>query len=316
MGVESRDLKMLAAIVEEGGVTRAANRLHVTQPALSHQLRNLEEAIGMPVFDRVNKKMVLTPAGERLLNSARVVLEELRRAEEEIRSAAQPSQGVLRISTECYTCYHWLPSRIQIFAKKFPGVEIKIIVEATRHPFAPLLDGDLDLAIATTNVQNRKLIYTPLFHDELMVVMPPNHTLASRAAIHAQDFADQNLIIYGMPLQESTIFQKVLIPAGVTPRKLSQVQLTEGILEMVRAGLGITVLARWAVAPQLARGELKAVPLAKGGIKRLWSAVRRRNPSVPHYLSAFVELLTEYPIASGAKKQIESRRQSVVVTQS
>ncbi len=314
MGLESRDLKMLAAIVEEGGVTRAANRLHVTQPALSHQLRNLEEAIGMPVFDRINKKMVLTPAGERLLNSARIVLEELRRAEEEIHSAARPSQGVLRISTECYTCYHWLPSRIQIFAKKFPSVEIKIIVEATRHPFAPLLDGDLDLAIASTNVQNRKLIYTPLFHDELMVVMPPNHPLASRAAIRAQDFADQNLIMYAMPLQESTLFQKILIPAGVAPRKLSQVQLTEGILEMVRAGLGITVLARWAVAPLLARGELKAVPLAKGGIKRLWSAVRRRNPSAPPYLSAFVDLLAEYPIATGAKKQIESRRQSVVVT--
>ena len=316
MGLESRDLKMLAAIVEEGGVTRAANRLHVTQPALSHQLRNLEEAIGTAVFDRIKKKMVLTPAGERLLVSSRIVLDELRRAEEEIRGAARESRGVLRISTECYTCYHWLPSRIQIFAKKFPGVEIKIVVEATRHPFAPLLNGELDLAIATTNVRNRKLIYTPLFQDELVVVMPPDHPLATRSAICAQDFADQDLIIYSMPLQVSSIFQKVLIPAGVTPRKVSQVQLTEGILEMVRAGLGISVLARWAVAPQLARNELKAIPLERGGIKRQWSAVRRRNPSAPQYLGAFVDLLADHPIAASLKKQNESRRQSVVVAPS
>ncbi|MGH9702570.1 MAG: LysR family transcriptional regulator [Candidatus Acidiferrales bacterium] len=316
MGLESRDLKMLAAIVEEGGVTRAANRLHVTQPALSHQLRNLEEAIGTAVFDRVNKKMILTPAGERLLVSSRIVLDELQRAEAEIRGATRESRGVLRISTECYTCYHWLPSRIQIFAQKFPAVEIKIVVEATRHPFAPLLDGELDLAIASTNVRNRKLIYTPLFQDELVVVMPPDHPLACRPSIGARDFADQHLIIYGMPLQESTVFQKILIPAGVTPRKLSQVQLTEGILELVRAGLGISVLARWAVAPQLARGELKAVPLERGGIKRQWSAVRRRNPSAPPYLIAFVDLLADHPIAVNLKKQNESKREAVVVARS
>src|SRR5215510_4912718 len=109
--LEIRHLRLVAAIAEEGGVTRAGNRLHLTQSALSHQLRDVEDRLGSALFERVGKRMILTDAGERLLRTARVVLDEIHQAEHDIRRASSGRQGVLRIATQCYTNYHWLPNR-------------------------------------------------------------------------------------------------------------------------------------------------------------------------------------------------------------
>lgn len=291
MKLEIRHLKLIKAIAQEGSVTRAGSRLHLTQSALSHQLRDVEEKLAVSLFTRLNKRMILTPAGERLLASAETVLGELKRTEEDIRQIALSREGILRLSTQCYTCYHWLPSMLKLFQQKYPRTEVQIVVEATRRPIEALLDGKLDLAIVSTPVRNSKLIYKPLFQDELVAIMKPEHPLAARPFLKAQDFADEHLIVYAIPREENLIFQKFLSPAGVVPRRVSQVQLTEAIIEMVRAGLGISVMARWAVAPQLASGALRAVPLTGRGLHRQWSAAMLRNKSAPPYLAAFVELL-------------------------
>jgi LysR family transcriptional regulator for metE and metH len=291
MKLEIRHLRLIKAIAREGSVTRAGNHLHLTQSALSHQLRDAEEKLGVALFTRLNKKMILTPAGERLLSSADAVLGEIKRAEEDIRQIALSREGILRLSTQCYTCYHWLPSMLKLFQQKFPRIEVQIVVEATRRPLEALLDGKLDLAIVNCPVRNSKIVYKPLFRDELVAVMKPDHPLASRPYMRAQDFADEHLLVYHVPNDENMIFQKLLMPAGVTPRRVSQVQLTEAVIEMVKAGLGISVLARWAVAPQVANGSLRAVPLLSRGFHRQWSAAMLKNKSAPAYLHAFVELL-------------------------
>ncbi|MEW6211719.1 MAG: LysR substrate-binding domain-containing protein [Acidobacteriota bacterium] len=296
LNLEVRHLKLVTAVAEEGGVTRAANRLHLTQSALSHQLRDIESRLGASLFLRMNKKMILTQAGERLLSSARGVLGELQRVEEDIRQIALNREGVIRISTECYTCYHWLPAALKNFHEAFPRVEVRIVAEATRRPIQALLDGRLDLAIASTVIRNRKLLFKPLFRDELMVILNRDHPLASRPYLTAQDFADEHLIVYSIPKEELTVFQKVLLPANVLPRQVSHVQLTEAIIEMVKAGLGVSVMAQWAVAPQLEAGTLRAVPLTKRGFHRQWSAAMIKSKTIPPYLLKFVELLTGVPI--------------------
>ena len=149
MQLEIRHLKLVAAIAETGSVTLAGNRLHLTQSALSHQLRDAEEQLGVALFERRDRRMALTAAGERLLQSARTVLEELARAEKEIQecNGNGPAKGVLRLSTECYTVYHWLPPRLRLFQHKFPAVDFQLVIEATDNPFEALLEGKLDLAI-------------------------------------------------------------------------------------------------------------------------------------------------------------------------
>jgi LysR family transcriptional regulator for metE and metH len=307
MKLEIRHLKLIKAIAVEGSVTKAGNRLHLTQSALSHQLRDAEEKLGVPLFTRLNKRMILTPAGERLLTSADTVLGELKRAEEDIRQIAVEGEGVLRLTTQCYTCYHWLPSMLKLFHRKFPRIEVQIMVEATRNPVEALLDGKLDLAIVNSVVRNSKLTYKPLFQDELVAIMKPDHALAARAYLKPQDFVDEHLIVYAMPKEENMVFRKFLIPAGVTPRRVSQVQLTEAVIEMVRAGLGMSIMARWAVAPQLASGALAAVPLLSRGFHRQWSAAMLKNKSAPAYLHAFVELLANNSLPVESRKDGRKR---------
>jgi LysR family transcriptional regulator for metE and metH len=295
--LEVRHLKLVETVAREGGLTKAANRLHVTQSALSHQLRDIEDKLGAPLFLRLNKKMLLTQAGERLLSSAPAVLDELERAEEDIRQIALNREGILRISTECYTCYHWLPPVLKPFNREFPRVEVRIVAEATRRPIEALLDGRLDLAITSTAIRNQKLMFKPLFKDELVLIGSPDHPLAERAYVTAKDFASEHLLVYALPKEDLSIYQKVLIPAGVTPKHVSRVELTEAIVEMVKAGLGIAVMARWAVAPQVEAGTLRTIRLTSKGLHRQWSAALIRHKATPPYLLRFAELVGANPMA-------------------
>jgi len=295
MTLEIRHLKVVAAIAEEGSVTRAGTRLHLTQSALSHQLHDAEERLGRPLFERRSKKMILTPAGERLLRSARAVLEEIEQAEKEIQVSSNQVRGVLRLSTECYTAYHWLPPRLKIFQKKYPGVEIELVVEATPHPFEALLEERLDLALVWCPVKNRRIAYTPLLRDEMVVLVPPGHRLAAKPFAVAQDFAGEDLIVYP-PREESSVLLQFLNPARVAPRRVREVALTEAIVALVKGGMGLAVLQKWSVAPELASGELRAVRLTRDGFYREWSVAQLKSKSAPPYIAEFIRILAGNPI--------------------
>lgn len=305
MHLEIRHLKLVAAIAETGSVTRASNRLHLTQSALSHQLRDAEEQLGKRLFERQKGTMTLTTAGERLLKSAQAVLEELERAEKEIRDGNDCGNGVdrgrIRLSTECYTVYHWLPPRLKMFQRNFPAVEFELVVEATDNPFEALLDGKLDLAIVCDPVRNRKIRYTPLFEDEVVIIASPEHRMAGKVYAEPRDFAEETLFLYP-PRSESTLLNQFLIPAGVTPKRIQEVTLTEAIIEMVRGGLGVAAVAQWAAAPQLATGAVVGIPLTEHGFHRTWSAAQLRSREAPAYLQEFVRVLTENPISIDMSK--------------
>jgi LysR family transcriptional regulator for metE and metH len=297
--LEIRHLRLVQAITQEGSVTKAGLRLHLTQSALSHQLREAERLLGANLFDRIGKRMVLTQAGERLLRSAETVLDELDRAEREIRENAARRRGVIRLTTQCNTVYHWLPSRLRLFQRKHPEVDLQVVAGATEDPLPSLLDGRIDLAIVFRPKRGLRLAYRPLFQDEVVVVMKPDHRLARRPFVSAADFTAEHLIVYSAPRESSLLFREILIPAGVSPARVTQIQLTEAIVELVKEGLGISVLARWAVAPQIERGELVARPLTSAGRYRQWSAAYRRTPPPPAHLLGFVEVLARHPLPIG-----------------
>lgn len=289
--LEIRHLSLVHEIAATGSVTRAAERLHLTQSALSHQLRDIESRLGIQLFLRLGKKMVLTPPGERVLGAAARVLDEVRRTEDDLRMMSQDGKGVLRLCTQCNTGYHWLPPLLQSFHRKFPGVDVQIMVNATDRPIEALLEGQIDLAIVTSEVSDRRLATAALFEDELVAVVAPSHPFAKRACVDADDFSDEHLIVYNVDRSSSVIFAKVLNPAGVEPARVSQVPLTEAILELVKAGLGVSVMARWAIEPALRTGAVRAVRITRRGVFRAWTAVTLKDRAEPKWQKEFVSLL-------------------------
>jgi LysR family transcriptional regulator for metE and metH len=290
--LEVRHLSLVSEIAATGSVTRAAERLHLTQSALSHQLREIESRLGLQLFLRLGKRMVLTPPGERVLDAARRVLDEIGRTEEDLRLMSQNGKGVLRLCTQCNTGYHWLPPLLQSFHRKYPGVDVQIMVNATDQPLEALLEGRIDLAIVTSEVDDKRLATSALFDDELVAVVAPSHPFAKRAFIEPDDFAEEHLIVYKAERADSFIFARVLGPARVEPARVSQVPLTEAILELVKAGLGISVMARWAIEPAIKSGAIRAVRITRRGVHRSWTAVRLKDRTEPRWQKDFVALLS------------------------
>jgi LysR family transcriptional regulator for metE and metH len=302
MDLEIRHLRLVAAVADCGSLTRAGDRLHLTQSALSHQLRDIESRLGAALFLRVGKRLVLTPAGERLLVSARDVLDRLDRTEDEIRQMGKDRAGILRITTECYTCYHWLPPLLVHYRKRFPRVEVRIDVGATGRPLDRLLAGKIDLAIMSSPVNDRRLVSRPVFDDELVVVAARHHPFAKQTHVRLSEMRDETLYVYP-PKEESRVLQEVLLPSGHVPARIEEVMLTESIAELVKAGLGVSVLARWAVQPLLEAGTLVARPLTAHGLHREWRAVLPKDLARADYIGEFIDLLVKHaPTARASRK--------------
>jgi LysR family transcriptional regulator, regulator for metE and metH len=302
MDLEVRHLRLVSAVAELGSLTRAGDRLHLTQSALSHQLCDIESRLGAALFLRVGKRLVLTPAGERLLATARDVLDRLDRTEQDIHQMGKARAGMLRLTTECYTCYHWLPPLLVRYRKRFPQVEVRIDVGATGRPLDMLLAGKLDLAIMSSPVRDRRLVSRPVFDDELVVVAARDHRFAKQTHVRLSDLRDETLYVYP-PKEESRVLQEVLVPSGHVPARVEEVMLTESIAELVKAGLGVSVLARWAVQPLVDAGSIVIRPLTARGLRREWRAVMPKDLAGADYIGEFIELLGKHaPTARASRK--------------
>jgi LysR family transcriptional regulator for metE and metH len=308
---EIRHLQMVAAVAASGSVTRAASALHLTQSAVSHQLRDIETRLGTPLFLRLGKRMVPTPAGRRVLTTAQRMLDELANTEEEVRRLGANKSGVLRVCTQCNTGYHWLPPLIDVFRVKHPQVDVAIAVECTMKPVEALLEGRLDLAIVTQAIHNHHVCVRPLFDDEHAAIVAPDHPFASRAFVRPEDFAREHLLLYTGTAEDSFTVQEILRPAGIEPQRMSFVMLTEAILEMVKARLGVSVMQTWAVEPAIRAGHVKAIPITAAGIRRRWSAATLRSADASPHIDAFIELLAARAMPARTRRLRAANRRRV-----
>ncbi|ANM29999.1 hypothetical protein ABI59_11090 [Acidobacteria bacterium Mor1] len=293
LNLDLRDLELVREVAATGSLTAAAGRLNVTQSALSHRLQELEGRLGAPLFERQSRRMVLTRAGERLARTASRALGEIQVAWDETRALAGSGVGTLRLSTACYTGYAWLADVLEGFRGAHPGIEVVVDADATHGAVDAVRGGTLDLALAPGPTEDERLLAEPLFEDELVVLLPPDHPLAAEPYITPAHFAELHLIGYSADPKQSFFLGGVLGPAGVTPQRVTGVPLTEAIIELVKAGQGVAALARWAVAPHLENGALIARPFGSQGLRRCWHAVTLRRDPAPAHLATFVELLRE-----------------------
>lgn len=289
--MEIRYLKLVKCIVEEGTLAAASEKLFLTPGALSQQLKEAENQLGTLIFHRVNKKMVLTEAGTIIYSTAQRILSELNKVEKEINELLYGEKGTLRLSTECYTSYHWLPSLMRKFQQLYPHVELSIVMEATHQPLQKLLSGDLDMAITSDPIDNDNIRYHELFQDEMVAVVPADHPWAQKYFVTAEDFTSENLIIHSLPLETVSVYQYLLAPAKVSPKKLTILPLTEAAIEMVKAEMGVVVMASWALKAYLSHSSLKTVKIGSEGLKRKHYLAALTSRPEATYFNHFIHFL-------------------------
>ncbi|MGB4776176.1 MAG: LysR family transcriptional regulator [Daejeonella sp.] len=289
--MEIRHLRLVKAIVEEGSISKAINKLHLTQSALSHQLKEAEYQLGAKIFLRQNKKLILTKVGEVIFKAANEILNKLAKTEAEIKHLISGETGEIRISTECYSSYHWLPAVIKQFHLLFPNIEIKIIMEATHYPLQKLKENSIDLAITSDPVEDSHIKYIELFQDEMVMVVSENHPWKEKKYVVAEDFINEHLFIHSLPLECVTIHQFLLAPAGILPKKITPLPLTEASIEMVKADMGIMSMAKWSLQPYLNNNYIRTVKIGKNGLKRKHYIAVINSDNQPSYFTHFIDFL-------------------------
>ncbi len=270
MDISLKNLKLVNVIVKEGSVTKAADKLFLSQPAISHQLKKLEDEIGLKVFNRVNKKLVLTEIGQVLFNTSEKMLASFTQLNHQINEIKNGDKRSIRIATECYTTYHWLPKVIQKLKKENEHISVDIIIEATKAPLTYLTEGKIDLALVNTVNNHPSINFKPIIEDEMMVVMSRENSLAKHNGISLSNLSDQNLILYDLPEEKNYVLNHILQHNKGLVDSIQKVQLTEAIIQLVRANLGITIMAKWSVAPFLKDKELEAIPFTSNKGMRPW----------------------------------------------
>ena len=295
MIIETKHLRMVLAVASQGSLTRAGRDLFLSQPALSQQLLLLEKRLGTPLFHRLGKRMVPTAAGARFVDTARRAVAELEALEANLRRLANGQEVVLRISTQCYTVFHWLPALIASYSQSHPTVDVEIVGDATFSPERGVLEGKVDVGILNRPGTDPRLRYLPLFEDEMVVVMPPEHPLGRRPFVSAEELAREHLFTYAVPPGHGIVMDRVFRPAGLRPRRVTEVQWTEAITEFVKAGMGVAVIAQWAVASQVRSRQLRARRLTEGGFHRRWFAAVPGTGELPSHVRGFVSALAKGP---------------------
>jgi LysR family transcriptional regulator for metE and metH len=265
--LEVRHLHSLIALADAGTVSRAAERVHLTQSALSHQLRALETHYRTRLVERRGRTSKLTASGERLVTLARSVLNEIQAAERDLAKLAHNPSGTLRIALECHTCFDWLLPIMHVFRKAWPEVELDLVSGFHPNPLELLADGTADLVIGSQQKRRPGIWWHPLFRFEVLAVLPTDHRFRTKRYLTATHFARETLITYPVPDERIDLIRRVLKPANIHPHRRTT-ELTLAILQLVASHQGLAALPNWGIVNYVNREQVLGRRIGKNG---LWS---------------------------------------------
>ncbi len=296
MHLEFRHLRTIKAIHEAGGLARAAEQLHITQSALSHQVKGLEDQAGVELFVRRSKPLRLSVAGQKLLALANRILPEVEALEADLKGLISGRSGRLHIAIECHACFEWLFPVLELFRKAWPDVDVDIRPGLAFGALPALLREEVDLVVSSDPEKLPGIDFTPLFDYEPVFVASSRHPLAQKAFVTAEDFRDQTLITYPVDRSRLDVFTELLSPAKVEPASIRQVELTAVILLLVASNRGVAVLPDWVVREVRYSADYVTRPLTAGGItKRLYAATRSEETTLP-YMAHVLRLARTEPL--------------------
>jgi LysR family transcriptional regulator for metE and metH len=288
--LEIRHLRTLSALRSAGSLVRAAQLLNLTQSALSHQIKLLEDRYGGPLFERKSVPIGFTATGERLLRLADTLLPEIEQAERDVARLSQGDQGQLRVALECHTCFDWLMPVMNEFRKRWPEVEIDLVSGFHSEPAELLRTGQADLVIGSDYSAGYATF--PLFRFEMLIVMAHKHRLAAQRRLFAEDFAGETLITYPVPENRIDLIREVLRPAGIAyERRVAE--LTVAVVQLVASKRGIAALPNWAIKNYVDYDYVVSRPVTEMG---LWSDLYVSVPEALRskaYVLDFINVIRE-----------------------
>lgn len=283
MHIEFRHLRTIKAIHDSGGLARAAERLHITQSALSHQVKGLEDQAGVELFVRRSKPLKLSAAGLKLLALAEEVLPKIEAIEAEFAGIEEGTAGRLHIAIECHACFDWLMPVLDQFRKIWPEIDVDIRLRLAFGALPALEKEEVDLVISSDPADIAGVQFIPLFDYAPKCVMSSKNPLAAKPFVEAEDFADQTLFTYPMDRARLDVFKELLTPAKVEPAHVRQVELTDVILMLVASNRGVAVMPDWVMRDIHGHEDYAVKPLtAEGRMRRLYAAVREDDATKPY----------------------------------
>jgi len=288
--IERIHLEIIRALDRLGSVTAAAESLYVTQPALSHSIRKLEDTLGLKIWNREGRTLRLTQGGEHLLAVANRILPQLERAEQQLQHFAQGERGTLRIGMECHPCYQWLLKIAAPFLEAWPDVDLDVIQKFQFGGIEALYGHDIDILVTPDPLKKQGLLFEPVFDYEQVLVVGKNHPLRKAKFVEPEQLAEETLITYPVSVDRLDVYSMFLTPAGVIPKRHKLIETTDIILQMVACGRGVGALPRWLVTEQQSRFDIAPVRLGKSGIaKQIYLGLRKKDLEID-YVKAFIEI--------------------------
>ena len=291
--MELKYFRLIKSIVEEGSIANSSERLFLTQSALSHQLRELEERLGFKVFERTRNKWELTQEGTELYKLANKLFSSIDEGFSAIRHIKEGSKGAIKLSAECQSFFHSIPAFIQKMGILYPEIDIDITLGATHQTISQLLSNDIDIAIVTSKPSSEELSCIPVFEDEIFALMHKENPLNDLEYLDASHFARVHLLINSFPLEGVAVYEQFLKPNKVNPVKISAIPFTEVSLSMIQANMGIMCVPKWQLDSFKISKELMFKRIGKNGLKRkhylVVKKVQRNKKYINDFISSFEE---------------------------
>ena len=288
--LDSRQLRAFTVLARTGSFTRTAQELHLTQSAISYAMKALEEEIGCRLLDRMGKTVVLTQAGEQLLARAEKILDEMTAARLELSHLGKWGSSRLRIGASTTACQYVLPAVLREFKESFPRCAISIEPGDTPEAIESLRAHRIDLAVNLEPRREESLEFRPLFTDELLFALSPIHPWAKAGRVPRDDIARQHYILYGKASYTFQMIEEYFREEKIVLHSLLDLGNMEAIKELVKLGLGISILAPWTAEKEIEAGSLVTLPLGRRKLKRRWGVLHWKNQRLNLAQETFIRL--------------------------
>lgn len=286
-------LAIIQQVDRLGTLTEAASSLHLTQSALSHAIKKLEQQLEVKIWVKEGRNLCLTPAGESILALANRLLPQFEHTEQVIKEYAAGEKGTLRIGIECHPCHQWLHRAVSPYLKQWPKIDIDVKQEFQFGGIGALFNHDIDALITPDPLFKPGLVFTPVFDYELMLVVPHDHPLANKEMVQPEDLIEETLFTYPVELERLDIFSQFLLPGNCRPRQHKTIETTDIMLQMVACGRGVTAIPNWRLAHITDNLSIRKLKLGNKGIhKKIYIGVREKDLNT-QYIESFITMATK-----------------------